>query len=218
MQSDQPTLVRQDALQRYPLRMWPGIATAGAMAPCGVIAEFRGLSGTAVQRKMLASRLLAVAGSVLGVDQVNRGGIGAIGIDGQEQHVSRPKASRRHRRRASQAAVPGSGGNADTFNMNSAGPNWRGLLRVEVAFGLHQSALTQGAIVSRKFWSAAISNPKTAPRIDGRRRREDRYSRQDHDPQRFRLRRDTCAVLPPALATQGGQQPEQKKVEVRGHT
>ena len=74
------------------------------------IAEFRGLSGTAVQRKVLeevgcSHQSLA---QFFGVDQVNRGGIAKL-LAAMRKH-SKPvaaEASRRHRRRASQATVPG---------------------------------------------------------------------------------------------------------------
>jgi DNA topoisomerase VI subunit B len=133
------------------------------------IAEFRGLSGTAVQRKVLeevgcSHRSLA---QFFGVKQVNRVGIakllasmckhtklvdpkylGAIG----EDHL-------KHRFLAA-------GGNADTFKYQQRkGTTGEGIpYIVEVAFGLHQSGLTEGASVSRKIitganWSVGINNP-----------------------------------------------------------
>ena len=74
------------------------------------IAEFRGLSGTAVQRKVLeevgcSHQSLA---QFFGVDRVNRARHRqAAGVDAQAQQAGRPETSRRHRRRASQAAFPG---------------------------------------------------------------------------------------------------------------
>ena len=74
------------------------------------IAEFRGLSGTAVQRKVLeeVGCIASVAGAFFGVEQVNRAGIAKL-LASMRKHTKpvAAKASRRHRRGSSQAALPG---------------------------------------------------------------------------------------------------------------
>jgi DNA topoisomerase VI subunit B len=134
------------------------------------IAEFRGLSGTAVQRKILAEigcshQSLA---QFFGVHQVNREGIAKLLA--AMRRYSKPVAPKHlgvigveHLKQRFLAA----GGNIDTFKyqcrkgMSSDGIPYI----VEFAFGLHQSGLSQhGTGVSRKFvtganWSAGISNP-----------------------------------------------------------
>jgi DNA topoisomerase VI subunit B len=133
------------------------------------LSEFPGLSGTAVQRKILeevgcSHQSLA---QFFGVDQVNRNGIAKLlaamrkyskpvnpkhlGIIGAEHFKQRFLAA---------------GGNADTFKYkHRKGMTDDGIPYVgEFAFGLHQSGLSQGAAQSRRFisganWSAAISNP-----------------------------------------------------------
>jgi hypothetical protein len=134
------------------------------------IAEFRGLSGTAVQRKILAEvgcshQSLA---QFFGVDQVNRKGIAKLLA--VMRKYSKPVAPKHlgvigveHLRQRFLAA----GGNIDTFKYQCRkGITSDGIpYIVEFAFGLHQSGLTQdGTGVSRKFvtganWSAAINNP-----------------------------------------------------------
>jgi hypothetical protein len=134
------------------------------------IAEFRGLSGTAVQRKILAEvgcshQSLA---RFFGVDQVNRGGIAKL-LAAMKRY-SKPVAPKHlgiigeaHLKQRFLAA----GGNVDTFKYQQR----KGLTSdgipyvIEFAFGLHQFALMRGAAaVSRKFitganWSVGISNP-----------------------------------------------------------
>jgi hypothetical protein len=134
------------------------------------IAEFRGLSGTAVQRKILAEvgcshQSLA---QFFGVDQVNRKGIAKLLA--VMRKYGKPVAPKHlgvigveHLKQRFLAA----GGSIDTFKyqcrkgMTSDGIPYI----VEFTFGLHQSGLTQdGTGVSRKFviganWSAAINNP-----------------------------------------------------------
>ncbi|PWT73230.1 MAG: hypothetical protein C5B46_05670 [Proteobacteria bacterium] len=133
------------------------------------IAEFRGLSGTAVQRKILAEvgcshQSLA---QFFGVDRVNRTGIAKL-LVAMRAH-SKPVAPKHlgiiggeHLKRQFLAA----GGNSDTFNyqcrkeVNSDGIPYI----VEFAFGLHQSGLSERFGVERKFvtganWSGAINNP-----------------------------------------------------------
>ena len=134
------------------------------------LSEFRGLSGTAVQRKILTEvgcshQSLA---QFFGVDQVNRKGIAKL-LAAMRKY-SKPVAPKHlgvigveHLRERFLAA----GGNSDTFKyecrkgMNSDGIPYV----VEFAFGLHQSGLSKdSASVSRKFvaganWSAAINNP-----------------------------------------------------------
>jgi DNA topoisomerase VI subunit B len=133
------------------------------------IAEFRGLSGTAVQRKVLedvgcSHQSLA---QFFGVERVNRSGIAKLlaamrkyskpvapkhlGVIGVEHHKQRFLAA---------------GGNAETFKYQQR----KGLTSdgipyvIEVAFGLHQSGLTQDDTVPRKIitganWSVGITNP-----------------------------------------------------------
>ena len=133
------------------------------------IAEFRGLSGTAVQRKVLeevgcSHQSLA---QFFGVDQANRVGIAKL-LAAMRRH-SKPVAPRHlgvigaeHLKHRFLAA----GGNAETFKYQKrTGTTDEGIpYVVEFAFGLHQSGLTQGAPVSRKFitganWSVGIVNP-----------------------------------------------------------
>jgi hypothetical protein len=133
------------------------------------IAEFRGLSGTAVQRKVLEEvgcSHMSLA-QFFGVKQVNRAGIAKL-LASMRKHT-RPVAAKHlgvigeeHLKQRFMAA----GGNADTFKYQQRrGMTGEGIpYIVEFAFGLHQSGLTQGASVSRKIitganWSVGISNP-----------------------------------------------------------
>jgi hypothetical protein len=133
------------------------------------IAEFRGLSGTAVQRKVLEEvgcSHQSLAG-FFGVEQVNRAGIAKL-LASMRKH-SKPVAAKHlgvigedHLKQRFLAA----GGNAETFKYQQRrGTTSEGSpYIVEFAFGLHQSGLTQGASVSRKFitganWSVGINNP-----------------------------------------------------------
>jgi DNA topoisomerase VI subunit B len=132
------------------------------------IAEFRGLSSTAVQRKILAEvgcshQSLA---QFFGLDQVNRKGIAKL-LAAMRKY-SKPVVAKHlgvigvdHLTQRFLAA----GGNIDTFKYQCR----KGIdgipYVVEFAFGLHQSGLSQnGAGVERKFvtganWSAGINNP-----------------------------------------------------------
>ena len=134
------------------------------------IAEFRGLSGTAVQRKVLeevgcSHKSLA---QFFGTERVNREGISKL-LASMRKHT-KPVAAKHlgvigaeHLKQRFLAE----GGNADTFKYQQR----RGMTSenipyiVEFAFGLHQAGLTQGASsVSRKFitganWSLGINNP-----------------------------------------------------------
>ena len=133
------------------------------------IAEFRGLSGTAVQRKVLeevgcSHQSLA---AFFGAEQVNRAGIAKL-LASMRKH-SKPVAAKHlgvigedHLKERFLAA----GGNVDTFKYQQRkGATSEGIpYIVEFAFGLHQSGLTQGTSVSRKFitganWSVGINNP-----------------------------------------------------------
>jgi hypothetical protein len=134
------------------------------------IAEFRGLSGTAVQRKVVVEvgcshQSLA---QFFGVEEVNRKGIAKL-LAAMKRH-SKPVAPKHlgiigadHLRRCFLAA----GGNIDTFKYQCRkGITNEGIPYViEFAFGLHQSGLSsQGGAVPRKFitganWSAGINNP-----------------------------------------------------------
>jgi DNA topoisomerase VI subunit B len=134
------------------------------------IAEFRGLSGTAVQRKVLEEVGCSHQSltKFFGVDQVNRSGIAKL-LASMRKH-SKPVAPKHlgvigaeHLKQRFLAA----GGNAETFKYQQR----KGLTSdgipyiIEFAFGLHQSALTQGNdAVSRKIvtganWSVGINNP-----------------------------------------------------------
>ena len=133
------------------------------------IAEFRGLSGTAVQRKVLeevgcSHKSLA---QFFGIEQVNRAGIAKL-LASMRKHT-KPVAAKHlgvigddHLKQRFLAA----GGNAETFKYQQRkGTTNDGIpYIIEFAFGLHQSGLTQGASVSRKFitganWSVGINNP-----------------------------------------------------------
>lgn len=133
------------------------------------LAEFRGLSGTAVQRKILqevgcSHQSLA---QFFGVEQVNRSGIAKL-LAAMKSH-SKPVAPKHlgmiggeHFKQRFLAA----GGNSETFKYQSRhGMTSDGIpYVVEFAFGLHQSGLTQSGGISRRFitgsnWSAAINNP-----------------------------------------------------------
>jgi DNA topoisomerase VI subunit B len=134
------------------------------------LAEFRGLSGTAVQRKILAEvgcshQSLA---QFFGIDRVNRSGIAKL-LATMRKH-SKPVAPKHlgiigaeHFKQRFLAA----GGNAETFRYEQRkGLTSEGIPYViEFAFGLHQSGLTSpGHFVSRTFitganWSVGIHNP-----------------------------------------------------------
>jgi DNA topoisomerase VI subunit B len=133
------------------------------------IAEFRGLSGTAVQRKILeevgcSHQSLA---QFFGVDRVNRQGIAKL-LASMCKH-SKPVAPKHlgiigaeHFKQRFLAA----GGNADTFKYEQRmGVTDDGIpYIVEFAFGLHQLGLTQEGHVTRKIitganWSVGINNP-----------------------------------------------------------
>jgi hypothetical protein len=134
------------------------------------IGEFRGLSGTAVQRKILDEVGCShqPLGQFFGVDQVNRSGIARL-LAAMRKY-SKPVAPKHlgiigveHLKQRFLAA----GGNAETFKYQQRkGMTDDGIPYViEFAFGLHQSALSQrGFAVSRKFitganWSVGINNP-----------------------------------------------------------
>jgi hypothetical protein len=133
------------------------------------IAEFRGLSGSAVQRKVLeevgcSHQSLA---AFFGAEQVNRAGIAKL-LASMRKHT-KPVATKHlgvigedHLKHRFLAA----GGNADTFKYQQRkGATGEGIPYViEFAFGLHQSGLTRGGGISRRFitganWSVGISNP-----------------------------------------------------------
>jgi hypothetical protein len=133
------------------------------------IAEFRGLSGTAVQRKVLeevgcSHKSLA---QFFGTEQVNRAGIAKL-LASMCKHT-KPVAAKHlgiigaeHLKQHFLAA----GGNAETFQYQQRkGTTAEGIpYIVEFAFGLHQSGLTQGGYIPRKFitganWSVGINNP-----------------------------------------------------------
>jgi hypothetical protein len=133
------------------------------------IGEFRGLSGTALQRQILnevGCSHQSLAG-FFGVDQVNRSGIARL-LEAMQRH-SKPVApkylgiiGKEHFKARFLAA----GGNADTFdyqirkNIDGHGIPYV----IEFCFGLHQAGLDGSGSVPRQFavganWSAAIANP-----------------------------------------------------------
>jgi DNA topoisomerase VI subunit B len=134
------------------------------------VAEFRGLSGTAVQRKILAEvgcshQSLA---QFFGIDQVNRTGIAKLLV--AMRKYSKPvnpkhlgSIGTEHLRARFLAA----GGNVETFKYQQRkGFTSDGIpYLIEFAFGLHQSALgREAATVSRQIvtganWSVSIGNP-----------------------------------------------------------
>jgi DNA topoisomerase VI subunit B len=134
------------------------------------IAEFRGLSGSAVQRKILAEvgcshQSLA---EFFGVERVNRSGIAKL-LTAMQRHSKpvKPKHLGTIGREHFKQRFLEAGGNADTFkyelrkNTTDDGIPYM----IEIAFGLHQSGLTTpSAAVPRSFitganWSVAIANP-----------------------------------------------------------
>jgi DNA topoisomerase VI subunit B len=133
------------------------------------IAEFRGLSGTALQRKILeevgcSRQSLA---EFFGVDQVNRSGIAnLLAVMRKYSKPVKPKhlgvIGAEHLKQRFLAA----GGNVETFKYQQRkGMTSEGIPYViEFAFGLHESGLTQDTAVSRKIvtganWSVRIHNP-----------------------------------------------------------
>jgi DNA topoisomerase VI subunit B len=134
------------------------------------VSEFRGLSSTAVRRKVLeevgcSHQSLA---EFFGVDRVNRKGIAKL-LASLRKH-SKPVAPKHlgvigaeHFKQRFLTA----GGNADTFKYEQRkGVTAEGIpYIVEVAFGLHQSALTDGAnsearkLITGANWSVGIHNP-----------------------------------------------------------
>src|SRR5262249_5341186 len=134
------------------------------------IAEFRGLSGTAVQRKILAEvgcshQSLA---QFFGVDQVNRVGIARL-LAAMRKYSKpvNPKLLGIIGADHLRACFLAAGGNAETFKYaQRKGLTDDGIpYLIEFAFGLHQSALGQeAATVSRQIvtganWSVGIGNP-----------------------------------------------------------
>jgi DNA topoisomerase VI subunit B len=132
------------------------------------IAEFRGLSGTAIQRKILTEvgcshQSLA---TFFGAEKVNSAGVAKL-LAAMNRY-SKPVAPNHlgvigaeHFKERFQAA----GGAVDTFKYQCRKGTADGIpYVVEFAFGLHQAGLTQSGGVSRVFatganWSAAINNP-----------------------------------------------------------
>jgi hypothetical protein len=137
------------------------------------LAEFRGLSGTAVRRKILTEigcshQSLA---QFFGIDQVNRTGIAKL-LAAMKRH-SRPVNPKHlgiigadHLRQRFLAA----GGNAETFKYQQRkGFTGDGIPYVtEFAFGLHRSALEPGVpgvgvrpriSITGANWSVGIDNP-----------------------------------------------------------
>ncbi len=133
------------------------------------ISEFRGLSGSAVQRKVLEEVGCSHVGlaAFFGVDKVNRAGIAKL-LASMKAHTKAvaPKYLGIIGEDHFKARFLAAGGNADTFRYQQRkGFDDEAIpYIVEFAFGLHQSGLTAGGAVSRKImtganWSAAITNP-----------------------------------------------------------
>jgi DNA topoisomerase VI subunit B len=133
------------------------------------VSEFRGLSGTTVQRKILSEvgcSHLSLA-RFFGVDHVNLSGIAKLLA--AMRRYSKPVAPKHlggigaaHLKQRFLAA----GGNAETFKYQQRKGMTDGGIPylVEFAFGLHQTALMGGAAVARKIvtganWSVGIDNP-----------------------------------------------------------
>jgi hypothetical protein len=133
------------------------------------IAEFRGLSGTAVRRKVIeevgcSHQSLA---EFFGVEEINR--VGIAKLLAAMRKYSKPVKPKHlgvigadHLKQRFLAA----GGNAETFKyQRRQGTTDDGIpYVVEFAFGLHESGLTQSAAAARKFitganWSVGIGNP-----------------------------------------------------------
>ena len=135
------------------------------------IAEFRGLSGTAVQRKILdRGRLLAsVAGELLRrrSGQPRRHRQAAGGDEATTASRSRRSISASSAPNTSKQRFLAAGGAVDTFKYQCRkGVTDDGIpYVVEFAFGLHQAGLAQGGagaaarFVTGANWSAAIANP-----------------------------------------------------------
>jgi hypothetical protein len=134
------------------------------------IAEFRGLSGTALQRKILnevgcSHQSLA---SFFGVERVNSVGVAKL-LAGMKKYSKpvRPQLLGVIGAAHFKARFKAAGGNIDTFTYQPRkGMTIDGIpYVVEFVFGLHQSGLTpREAAAGRRFvtganWSAAISNP-----------------------------------------------------------
>jgi DNA topoisomerase VI subunit B len=134
------------------------------------IAEFRGLSGTAKQRHVLAEVGCSHVslGKFFGPDRVNREGLAKL-LASMKKHT-RPVApkllgviGKDHLRQRFETA----GGNLKTFRYEKrTGLTDEGIpYVVECAFGLHQSGLdeqqprTHRTIVTGVNWSVAINNP-----------------------------------------------------------
>ena len=133
------------------------------------IAEFRGLSGTAVQRKVLdeVGCSHVSLSRFFGVNAVNREGIAKL-LAAMKKHTKSVAAKhlgvigRDHLRARFEAA----GGNLQTFKYEKRhGVTDEGIpYLIEGAFGLHQSGLEQRQSVQRKIvtganWSVGINNP-----------------------------------------------------------
>jgi hypothetical protein len=131
------------------------------------IAEFRGLSGTARQRRILnevgcSHQSLA---DFFGVDQVNRAGIARL-LEAMQRH-SKPVAPQHLGIIGAEhfkARFVAAGGVVETFKYQCRKGITDGIPYViEFCFGLHQEGL-EGGYVRRDFvtganWSAAITNP-----------------------------------------------------------
>ena len=131
------------------------------------IAEFRGLSGTALQRRILnevgcSHQSLA---DFFGLDQVNRNGIARL-LEAMQRH-SKPVAPQHLGIIGAEhfkARFVASGGAVETFKYQRRKGITDGIPYVtEFCFGLHQAGL-QGSGMRRDFvtganWSAAITNP-----------------------------------------------------------
>jgi DNA topoisomerase VI subunit B len=134
------------------------------------IAEFRGLSGTAVQRKILAEvgcshQSLA---QFFGIDQVNRVGMAKL-LAAMKRHSKpvNPKLLGIIGAEHFKARFLAAGGNAETFKYQLRKGQTADNIPyvIEFAFGLHQSALApmpapaSRIAVTGANWSVGINNP-----------------------------------------------------------
>jgi hypothetical protein len=132
------------------------------------LAEFRGLAGSAVQRRILTEvgcshQSLA---QFFGADQVNRSGVAQL-LTAMQSH-SKPVVPARLGIIGSshlKARFLAAGGNAETFKYQQRKGVSDGIpYVVEVAFGVHEAGLAPGESVMRRFvtganFSAAIGSP-----------------------------------------------------------
>ena len=132
------------------------------------IAEFRGLLGTAIQRKVLEQVGCShqSLSAFFGVERVNNAGVAKL-LAAMKRHSKpvRPEQLGIIGEKHFRARFLKAGGAPDTFKYQLRKGVTDGVPYViEFAFGLHETGLAGGASASRVFvtganWSAAIANP-----------------------------------------------------------